>query len=402
MQLPDNQLLDMLIALALIYALLSVVVSLLIEYLSYKIQRRGKLLRESIMQLLDDRINKDYGKLLLDSYLIEGLNNKIDRRLTAYISSNLFAEALVDVIAQQSRHTLRIELSEALQQEPDVDLKVVQDERLNATRAAVMDRFFVGLKEMHASPFRDTMFSMYDKSGGDYEKLKLNIERWYNDYMERVSGWYKGKIRTSAFVFGMIVAVGLNVNAFHVVRVLSLDPQMRSELVAYADSVVTRVEQSGVQSTDTLAKILLSDTAMVNMRRNGQLQDDFMEKLMQNQQQQDSLSAHSLQRIDSVMGLAAGLNLPIGWSKSSAPLSWFGDDASPQMLDETGNVGLVRYLVQYNYAPTFWTKFSYFIGLIVSALMLSVGAPFWFEILVKLVNIRRNGKKPVVQKLTNG
>lgn len=393
MQLPDNQLLDTLIALALIYALLSVVVSMLIEYWSSVKQRRGKMLREAIMQLLDDKINKDYGKLLLDSYLIEGLNNKLSNRPTAYISSNLFAEALVDVIAQQSRHTLKIKLPEDASGEPDVNLEIINDERLNDTRAEVMDRFFSGLKEMHASPFRDTMFSMYDKSGQNYDKLKKNIENWYNDYMDRVSGWYKGKIRTSAFVFGLIVAVGLNVNAFHVTKVISLDPQMRMELVNYADSVVSKIEQSGAQS-DSISRILLADTSRIKMAEGQQLMPEMIREM---RQKQDS-SQQNLKQIDSVLGLAAGLNLPIGWSRNTAPMSWFNKSADKKLLENTGNAGLMKYLVQYHYAPTGWTKLSYFAGLLISALLLSVGAPFWFELLVQLVNIRRNGKRPVVKK----
>ena len=44
--------------------------------------------------------------------------------------------------------------------------------------------------------------------------------------------------------------------------------------------------------------------------------------------------------------------------------------------------------------PTPINLFLYCLGIITTGFALSFGAPFWFEVLVKLVNIRRTGTKP--------
>jgi hypothetical protein len=43
--------------------------------------------------------------------------------------------------------------------------------------------------------------------------------------------------------------------------------------------------------------------------------------------------------------------------------------------------------------PNFGKVFSAVVGWIITALAIYMGAPFWFEILGKLVNVRSTGKK---------
>ena len=43
---------------------------------------------------------------------------------------------------------------------------------------------------------------------------------------------------------------------------------------------------------------------------------------------------------------------------------------------------------------TFYELFSKLLGYILTALAISLGAPFWFDLLKKLVNIRSAGNKP--------
>jgi hypothetical protein len=40
----------------------------------------------------------------------------------------------------------------------------------------------------------------------------------------------------------------------------------------------------------------------------------------------------------------------------------------------------------------------YFVGIAITGIALSTGAPFWFDILLKLVNIRRAGGKPAASQ----
>ena len=96
MNLFTNPILEISISLILIYALLSILSSILVEWWNHYRKSRGKLLQDAIFQLLDDPYNLSYGDLLMNHFLIKNLRNPHNRRPAQYISSNLFAEALID------------------------------------------------------------------------------------------------------------------------------------------------------------------------------------------------------------------------------------------------------------------------------------------------------------------
>ncbi|NEQ03219.1 hypothetical protein [Moorena sp. SIO3E8] len=45
-----------------------------------------------------------------------------------------------------------------------------------------------------------------------------------------------------------------------------------------------------------------------------------------------------------------------------------------------------------------WVYFKFVVGIILSAIAICMGAPFWFEVLNKLVNVRNTGDKPKSSK----
>jgi hypothetical protein len=86
--------------------------------------------------------------------------------------------------------------------------------------------------------------------------------------------------------------------------------------------------------------------------------------------------------------------IPIGWSRSTAPLSWFKKPDFQIVYD------LDRPLDQYNKKRNeggIGMYLSWFFGILMTAVMTCFGAPFWFDILSKFVNIRRSGGRPVDQ-----
>ena len=109
--LPDNNILDIIISLVLIYALLSILVSILTEWFNKRQKTRGAFLKKSIFQLLNDPLNVNFGELFYNHYLIDGLRNKTKKRNPQYISSKLFAEVIIDVIANRKLHDHSIKIT---------------------------------------------------------------------------------------------------------------------------------------------------------------------------------------------------------------------------------------------------------------------------------------------------
>jgi hypothetical protein len=110
----------------------------------------------------------------------------------------------------------------------------------------------------------------------------------------------------------------------------------------------------------------------------------------------DSVSKASIQQLDTAMSAIASLNVPIGWSKTEAPLSWFSGDGKAKTggTHEAQASGVLAYVQKRNASAGDWNGLRWAVGIAITGFSLSFGAPFWFELLVKLVNIRRSGKRP--------
>jgi hypothetical protein len=235
--------------------------------------------------------------------------------------------------------------------------------------------------------------------------------------MDRVTGWYKSKQRIKLLVAGFGVAIGLNVDSLHLVKVLSLDDNLRNTLVNTAESVADNYSRNSAALSDSVKSninylSILQQSVKTGMdttikdsvtAKNYKKMHSGIRKLKKKIALFDSASIAYLNRADSVVALAASLGIPIGWNRSAAPLSWIKKCGSKNqdagLWGYQSGSGLWRYISNRNNCPSFIAWAKYIIGIIITAVSLSFGAPFWFELLVKLVNIRRAGKKP--ESLTN-
>ncbi len=399
MNLADNNIILILISLAFIYAVLSILVSILIEAVNYRSEARGKYLKKSIYKLLKDPLNNDYGYLFYNHFMIAGLKT-FRFKLPQYISSSMFAEAFIDTIAGQIQHNRQITLSSI---EGDSKQYAFSGE---APPGTVMDRFGQSVQQMNASPFTDLLQSFVDKSGGDYTKLKAMIEQWYNDYMDRVSGWYKSEQRVKFLVAGFVVAIALNVDSLHLLKILSLDDNMKNRLVEQAEVVADNYEamDSTKRSNPAdLNKMLIASLSDTTLKGNVALDSVSYNHLRKIILLNDSIASKASKKVtqtDSTMYILAELNLPLGWSGHEAPLSWFHCKEKPVDAAQATNSGILDYIHQRN-EWGWWNLIRYLIGIVISGISLSFGAPFWFDLLVKLVNIRRSGKRPQVTAPSN-
>jgi hypothetical protein len=169
----------------------------------------------------------------------------------------------------------------------------------------------------------------------DRDAFRAKLEHWYDDTMDRLSGWYKRRVQRWIVVYSAVLAVLFNVDTVNMVDGLWRSPM---EQTAAAQAAATAAGKD-VGAIDT------------------------------------SLSA--------LRGLAA----PIGWSFSpaaapAAPAAHSGSSPSPAASDP-------RRL------PTGWGAWLLkVLGLALTILALSFGAPFWFDVLGKLARVRNTGPRP--------
>lgn len=70
----------------------------------------------------------------------------------------------------------------------------------------------------------------------DVERLRTNLEAWYDDAMARVSGWYKRKTQIILIVIGIVLVPAINANTIAMAERMWKDDTVRSAVVAQAQA----------------------------------------------------------------------------------------------------------------------------------------------------------------------
>jgi len=313
----NSQVLEVAIGLSFVFLLLSVICSMLNEWLGKILfNLRPSVLLEGIQSILpEDLVVKFYNHPLIKGFFNEtdkpeasslaDLKSKnLFRYLPSYIPARSFAMVLQDIIAQENSAVLPAKCEELR------DLVA----RLDETKFPQM------AKIKHA------LLPLIDEARGNLVDAQANIEQWFNDTMERVTGWYKRKSQTILVVIAIIITVSLNVDTFTIANTLYRQGAVRAAVVAAADNYL---QKPAIQTRDV-----------------------------------------SLDYIKEVNDQLLKLNLPMGWWEPEA-------DKSPGMI------------------PKDWRGWTFkCFGWVFTALAISLGAPFWFDLLNKMVNLRSSGKPP--------
>lgn len=181
------------------------------------------------------------------------------------------------------------------------------------------------------------MGSVTDDIEAKIAEYRKNTEGWFNDVMSQTSGWYKIRAQWLAFWIGLALAIVMNVDSIHVAQKLWQEPTARAVIVAQA--------QAQAQS----------ETPPENI-------------------------SFSTER---------SLNFPIGWTTTALDTkscSLFGIIDYQFVIRSAGACLSVTSLPALN---NFWGIFVKLIGWVLTALAAAQGAPFWFDILRKLVGAKQ-------------
>ena len=180
-------------------------------------------------------------------------------------------------------------------------------------------------------------------------EMKRNAENWFDSSMERASFWYKEKAQLIAFLLGLAIAFLINVDTVAVARQLWRDPTLRQTLVAQA----VKMESVGEPIPVT------------------ELEDYYKD-----------------------------INLPVGWTSNrleGASCSGLSLKDNYLLVSTEGGCYQVTSLPAFG---DFWGWVVKFLGLTLSAFAAMQGAPFWFDLLKKLLDMKGGKSKSAGEEKT--
>jgi hypothetical protein len=332
------QVLDVAIGLFLMYLLFSLVCTAATELLSALFQIRAGMLRDKIKEMLG---SASAGRLY------EQLFIKPDKRNPSYVKAQDFSLALLEVLSPSApgsppRAFLTLRSSVAGEY-ADAEAKLAG---LASARTPAEER----LKRDAQARLRSikAILALVDDSGRDMAKLKESIEHWFDSTMERLTGAYKRNAQVAIFVLGSLIVVGLNADTIAICRKLWTDTALRAALVSAATQVVQP------PAGDSLAKTAQTPVAESLASAAGRSAGDSLAK------------GAPVPTLTQLRKELEGIELPMGWQFERKPAP--GQTKPPYR------------------GWSFWLlKVA---GWIITALAISLGAPFWFDLLGRLVQVR--------------
>ena len=78
-----------------------------------------------------------------------------------------------------------------------------------------------------SEPVREALIALLHNAQGDAVAFRRNVEQWYDDQMERVSGWYRRRIQKVLWILAFVVAFTLNADALQMAKRLWVEPSVR-------------------------------------------------------------------------------------------------------------------------------------------------------------------------------
>lgn len=315
----NSSILEVIIGLLFLYLLFSLFATFLNEIISSIFKLRSNHLKTAIQNMMDN--DTENGKIFFDKFyehpLIQSFVKNKGKGFPSYLEPKKFAKVLVEIYEKEKNSKTKNDIKEALE-------KLSQHNYL-----------------------RYLLLNYIEKGENKIENLEKDIEDWFNNVMERATGWYNRKFKKWTIAIAFLIALAFNFDTIHVYQRLSKDSKVRKELVQNANDNINEYSQ-------------------------------YLEK----EKSMDSTDTELIARIDTLKTkINTIINEEISSIEQLAGIGWKHGEWS---------------LVFKNWkSAEFVIKI---VGWMITAFAISLGAPFWFDLLNKVMKLRATGSKQELPK----
>jgi hypothetical protein len=296
--------LELAIGVVFIYLLLAIVCTAMNEWIARLFQTRGALLKQGIQQLLESSDGATGASTGPEAGIVAKFYNHPlvkalmgDDKHPSYMPARTFAKVVMDLATPGTPGSISFE---------DLENGIKND--------------------LPPGSLRTSLLATIQSTDKNIDDAQRAIEGWYDDGMDRVTGWYKRKTQTWTMVMAIVLTIAVNADTVHIARRLWLEPALRAEFVEAA-------------SHPSSPQVSISATPMGQMLAGGNGANDVTSQA------------------ENTLGLV------LGWRDAGNlrdPLTWF----------------------------------ERIIGWLLTIFAISLGAPFWFDVLNRFMNLRSAGKSP--------
>ena len=316
----NSSVLDVAIGLIFVYLLLAIICTTVNEWISGMLKTRSTMLKAALTQLLDSQATKkgadgggqgstnqflaDFNKHPLIAGMMHGGANP------SYLSSRTFSTVVMDVATAATEGKI------------------------------TFDQLETGIKALPPGDVRTALLALIQNAHGSLDAAQKAIEAWFNDTMDRISGWYKRNTQIWIIAIAIVVTILSNADTINITRELWTDPVLRAQIIESAKTRAAQPSPSPTAGTQSSSAQSSNAQAQSSSANGGPITDQERQELGE----------------------------LLGWHLTG----------SGSTLDRI------------------WSQMSFerVLGWILTIIAVSLGAPFWFDVLKKIMNLRSAGKSP--------
>lgn len=424
--------LDVVIGLLFIYLLYSLLASILSEIAATAMSLRARNLKEAIDRMLNDDNHYKWLLRFLDSmHILKNPKNPVvnafyDHPEIKYQGSSgtyknpsnfkasSFSKALIELLADGSPVTkenledklnkkgIKISVKKKKQKNTE-EAKMIKKARYKLAVNTIIPKLIQWVwksdptmeetaDEPLGSETASYIRSLWKESQGDIEKFKILLEGWFEKTMVQTLEWYKRKIRWVTFVIGFLLAWFFYADTFAIVKILSTDKNARDQMVSMTNTFLQNNPsiQDSIKLDSLLAikKQLQEDISKANsiLGFGGWPPDTIFVNIDPAKNTRYYIPPIDEQSIPKSVRDSVVIEYEL--AKNGEPT---------KKVKKAGNVYVIKesFSINEKFHYLFRLLKNHFFGFLMTAMAISLGAPFWFDFLNKIMKLRTSSKEEI-------
>jgi hypothetical protein len=362
--------LDILIGVATVMLLFSMAVTIVTQFVANLMQSRGKNLLEGLTGLLkqiDPNLPAEAANKIAETVLKHPLVAEANGKLGEVIHREEFTTLLMGLAAGEGAATLDAVTKKALEDLLAKNGVADPAGTLKSIRAAAL--VLEASNPELANDVRHGMAILQEAKS----QFVAKVHGWFDQTIDRVSARFTVTARIITFVAALIVAVTVQLDTFALVNRLSVDDQFRDAVRGSAQKVVDEAQKAAGNSSAT-APTPTAKTTDANAPAGASTATPAA-----------TATAPPSNTPGTGTGTAAPPAPPASNQTSAASLST--SDVQKEYYNLLSTAGLITLPTDWQTWVDRWTL-GKVPGILLSALLLSLGAPFWYARLQDLLKLR--------------
>jgi hypothetical protein len=404
----NNVVLDVFIGLIFVFLLYSLLATIIQELIASRFGLRARMLQKALRRMLEDGDDTRTNYTIINYW--NELADNISRFFNPFDDNNTFLKKFYSHpsikylgegklfkkpsylhahnFSQTIIHLLRGENYDGSTQNESSLIK----QSLNS------GQFSVGQQTISVNPQTLKQLNMlFADARQDSFVFKHKLEDWFEETMDRTTGWYKKQTQLILILIGFFLAWTFNVDTIAITKILMKDKKAREQLVELAisrqkeyggilDSVKTTIIKKEIKANDTT-------TTIVDSIIKTSPSDKFIDT-MRKSLQKDAMEVQGILGLSGIPSVSDSSSCSEAVAVLDSALARETDSARRQKLDSLKRKAYECCLKGTKVSSPYQKNgFLKFIGWLLTALAVSLGAPFWFDLLNKFIKLREAGPK---------